>query len=328
MEREGISALGQLVWSPVFEILEEIIRSGDELILLVVPFVKLDALKRMLRMSSNGRRLKVIVRWKEDDLACGVSDIEVYPFLRDQEVSLYRNPRIHLKLYVFESNTAFNTSGNLTLSGLGYGESGNVEIGNLVRLSNSDWRRIYQLLNESTQIDDGIYERLKREITSSTGVKRFTKEDLFEIPRKQFTIQNLPASDSPEEFIDFYLSRGTVDNNPEFCRRCMQDVVTFDIPEDLSRDGLRDVLIAQIKANPFIRAFISALEERKTMRFGEVTAWIQEKCEDIPVPFRYEIKDAVRALYNWLRYAYDQVSWDRPSYSQILRWISSNPSRN
>lgn len=307
-----------LIWSPVFKILEQRLTIGDSLILLIVPFVKLDALKQLLWTTSQCKRLKVLVRWKPEDILCGASDLEIYPFLRDQGMPLYFNQRIHLKLYIFDSNVAFNTSGNLTLKGLGYSERGNVEVGNMVTLAPLDWRNIYALLNESTQVDDDVFETIS-EIISGQKHSAIPPAIWPKFPRKEFTIQNLPASETPESLVKFYIS-GPTENGSDIERRCQQDLVTFEIGVGLTADQMRAQLFENVRRNVFIAAFVTALRERGQMHFGGVSSWIHDKCEDVPVPYRYEVKDAVRILYNWVSAAYDEVTWDRPNHSQIIFW--------
>src|SRR5208283_2581434 len=115
-----------LVWSPVYRVLEERIKGGDDIILLIVPFIKLAALQQLHWVQTKKVRLKVVCKWHPNDLLTGASDIEIFPYLKTVGCELYLNPDIHLKLYVFGSNIAFNTSGNLTLHGLGYSSHPNI----------------------------------------------------------------------------------------------------------------------------------------------------------------------------------------------------------
>src|ERR1700722_8467397 len=84
-----------LVWSPIFNALQDRIESGDDLILLLVPFVKLAALKKLFQAYTNIGKIKIICRWRLEDLVSGVSDVEVFTYLRDRGCDLYINPDIH-----------------------------------------------------------------------------------------------------------------------------------------------------------------------------------------------------------------------------------------
>src|SRR5215468_7880579 len=99
---------GQLVWSPVHRVLEERIRGGDDLTLVLVPFAKLAALQQLHWVHATKTKLKLVCRWRPEDLAFGAADVEVFTYLKDSGCQLYINPAIHLKLYVFNSNSAFS----------------------------------------------------------------------------------------------------------------------------------------------------------------------------------------------------------------------------
>src|SRR5262245_4749872 len=138
---------GQLVWSPVHRVLEDRINDGDDIILILVPFAKLAALQQLHWVHATKTKLKLVCRWRPEDLAFGVADVEVFKYLKDSGCQLYIHPDIHLKLYVFDSNVAFNTSGNLTLQGLGYAALPNIEAGSFVKLTHEDWARIYAIID-------------------------------------------------------------------------------------------------------------------------------------------------------------------------------------
>ena len=132
--------LATLCWSPIYKSLEYTIRDDNQLIFAVVPFVKLNALKELHRITLGHLPAKIICRWLAADIIAGVSDLDIFPYLATQGCELYINPEIHLKLYVFNSNTALNTSGNLTMRGLGFSENANIEVGSMVSLEAIDTR--------------------------------------------------------------------------------------------------------------------------------------------------------------------------------------------
>jgi len=314
--------MSSLIWSPVYRALERQLETGDKLALLVVPFIKVEALKQLMWATSVSKNLKVVVRWLPQDLIAGVSDLEVYPFLKSQNIPLYFNNQIHLKLYTFESNLAFNTSGNLTLRGLGYAEHGNIEVGNLVTLDLDDWAQLYTIIDQSIQVDDHVHQDL------SDALNRSDKPPLpsptvswpkFE--RKSFSIQRFPATESPEVFMKLLGDRSTLALNSDNFRRFAHDVALLRVPVGLSDQDLSQHLQASIKADEFIQSFVSELRKQRSMRFGAVTDWIHKNCEDVPVPYRWEIKESVRIMYDWLVFAFEEITWDTPgAKSQVIYW--------
>ena len=59
-------------------------------------YLKLDQLKQL----NNDNKIKqIIVRWDIQDLILGVSDIELYQYCKEQNIALFRNTRLHLKVF-------------------------------------------------------------------------------------------------------------------------------------------------------------------------------------------------------------------------------------
>jgi hypothetical protein len=313
--------VSELVWSPVYRVLEDRLKAGDKLILLVVPFIKEAALKQLLWVTDKCPHLKVVVRWRPGDLIAGVADLEIFPFLKEQGIPLFFNQNIHLKLYAFESNDAFVTSGNLTLSGLGYAEKGNVEVGNMVALRFQDWQQLFAIVDGSMQVDETVYASFQQALANSPKPTSESPCDPWpQFARKLFTIQTLPASETPTALIDFYLRGDFQESKPELYRRFAHDLAIYQVPIGLDMDALKKFLINAVKDHPFIVSFVAELRQQSSMSFGAVTAWLHDHCEDVPVPYRYVVKDSVRTLFNWLEFAYQEISWDTPRYAQVIYW--------
>lgn len=310
-----------LIWSPVYHILESQIDSGDELILLVTPFIKIDALKRLYEVQKNkSSRLKAVVRWHPEDIIFGASDLEVYPYLREHESQLYLNTSIHLKLYIFNTNAAFNTSGNLTLRGMGYTDNANIEIGNFVTLTELDWAKIYRIIDASHLVDDAIYDNYKRFLDNHKKIEPpIIPSDLLPPPKK-YTISSLPATDDPARLFDYYLHSEVSCFTPEDTRRAFHDLVLYNIPPSLALETLERLVGTAFRASPFVQEFVDLLKQKQSLRFGAVNEWIHQKCEDVPLPYRWEIKANTRILYDWLEYFVPEISWDRPHHSQVIYW--------
>jgi hypothetical protein len=290
------------------------------LVLIVVPFIKLDALRQLHWIQGKKIPVKVICRWRPDDLLSGASDVEVFPFLKDAGCQLYVNKDVHMKLYVFESNTAFNTSANLTLRGLGYSQPSNIEVGNMVTLNADDWANIHAMLLASRQVDDAVYSRAKAFVDNNPrpglGI---AQPDFFDAP-KVFTIGSLPAVASPKRLAAFYFSSDSKDHTADDVRRATHDLVTFGIPFGLTPAQFEQQLGDSFRKAPFVVAFLEFLKAEGSLRFGAVNDWIHQKCEDVPLPYRWQIKENTAIFYDWLAYYVPGVSWDRPNYSQVIRW--------
>ena len=312
--------MSELVWSPVYKILEERIQGNDNIILILVPFAKIAALQKLHWLNSKKVKIKVVCRWRPEDIVAGVSDLEIYPFLKQSDCELYINSNIHLKLYVFASNTAFNTSGNMTLRGLGYSESANIEVGNMVSLTTSDWTKIYDVINSSRLVTDDIYQRFKEYSAKHPPVSRPLPPIDLMPAAKSYTISSLPATDSPKKLADFYFSHEQQEGSLEDIRRAAHDLAIFGIPSGLSSSDFDKRLGDAFSKTPFVTDFIAFLKNSRSLRFGAVNDWIHNKCEDVPLPYRWEIKENTRIFYDWLVHYQRDISWDRPNHSKVIYW--------
>src|SRR5438105_3572904 len=103
----------QLVWTPLAQLLDDTIRSGHALLLVICPFIKRDALERLLSLGPVDPFLKFVVRWRGSDLLSGASDVSIYEKLKARQLKLYAHPLIHLKLFLFDTGTVVLSTGNL-----------------------------------------------------------------------------------------------------------------------------------------------------------------------------------------------------------------------
>lgn len=311
-----------LLWQPLYPVLHELTAAGDPLNLIVAPFIKLAALQRLFEGVRPTAECKVVSRWRPSDVLTGVSDLGVYTWLQERGWSLYVNERLHMKLYAFESNRALVTSGNLTLKGLGYiaAEASNIEVGKVVDLQQLDWLNLYRVISESRLITPEIYGRFVEYVDAQGPPPRTNPHPDLLGTAKQYTLASLPASESPDSLWDFYHALSAASHPPEAARRGYHDLATFQISDGLTREAFHGALEVAWRANPFVNDFVSYLRQEGSLRFGAVNAWIHEKCEDVPLPYRWEVKDNTRIFYNWLTHYFSEVTWDRPNYSQVIYW--------
>ena len=310
-----------LIWPPVSTELEKQISTGDPLSLILVPFAKLAAVHKLHEVQNPNVQLKLVVRWHAEDLLAGVSDIEVFPYLDALGSHLYIHPDIHLKLYIFQSNIALNTSGNLTMRGLGYTPHSNIEVGSMVHLQEDDWTQIYKVIHNSRRVDGGVYDRLKTFLSSQPALRpsNLYPPDIFG-ERKLFTIASLPATETPLQFLDFYQNPNNPSLSPEAQQQGIHDRNVYSVPPNLPAGTCERHLGAAFRATPFVSAFATYLKSERSLHFGAVNDWIHRNCEDVPLPYRWEIKDNTRIFYNWIAHFFPEITWDRPNYSQVIYW--------
>jgi hypothetical protein len=108
---------------------------------------------------------------------------------------------------------------------------------------------------------------------------------------------------------------------PEEIRRRTHDLVTFGLRPGLGGEEFAQRLGEEFRKGPFVIEFVDFLKRVRKARFGTVSDWIHGKCEDVPLPYRWEIKENIRILYDWLAHFFPEITWDVPGEdTQVIYW--------
>ena len=116
------------------ERLLDLIREAQHLTV-VAPFIKIDALKNVFDVLSPDASIRVYTRWRADEVAAGVSDLDVLDLVAERDGELLLHPLLHAKAYVTEC-VALAGSANVTGVGLGWSQRAGLEL--LFEVSTND----------------------------------------------------------------------------------------------------------------------------------------------------------------------------------------------
>ena len=169
-------------------------------------------------------------------------------------------------------------------------------------------------------MDDDLYARFKAFVDEQPKIGPPTSFPDFLPAPKTYTISSLPATANPGKLANFFFDAYPTNLTPEEVRRAMHDLVTFRIPPKLVKAEFDERLAAAFLKTPFVKDFIELLQSEGSLRFGAVNSWIHQKCEDVPLPYRWEIKENTHIFYDWLAHYIPDITWDRPNYSQVIYW--------
>jgi len=314
-----------LVWSPIGpQLLSQFAAEGG-IRLLVAPFVQRGALAHLLDRLSSHADLKIITRWTAKDIAAGVSDPFVYEECAARRIPLYLHSTIHLKLFTMGSGQCFCGSSNITANGLGLHEAGNIEAGIWSTVAVGDWQRVYEIINGSRLADEAAFRaavQYRNKFLHSAPP--LPPLNLPVCPPRDFTLASLPATLDPETVAAF--GAGSIAAGSGSDVNCiMHDLVEYGGTGTPDAKTILVTMGERFLAQPFVKQAIAQVRESSSLRFGEMTAWIHAHCRDVPVPYRWEVKEATRVLYNWLAYYVPEISWSVPGqHSQVIRWSNRN----
>lgn len=320
-----------LVWTPLYDSLKN---NEEDILFLISPFIQAGALLQLKEITHFGRDLSVITRWNAEDILAGISDLEVYPVLKEQGIRLYINNHIHLKMFVYSNNNAFVGSGNITNHGLGFSSKPNIEIGAFSSIDYEDWKRLFNLIDDSILVDDDMYQRAveyrnKYRFTPSPLPDFVLKESdrIVRQQKKDYSLNVLPASESPQDLFQNKDSIFQQDINLYLMSPFLHDMLIYNLSPAMNKDFFFKDLKNKFLSTPFVKELIIYIKENAPLNFGHVSSWIHEHCSDVPLPYRYEIKKHVAILYTWLAYFVPEISWNIPGKrSQVIYWNHSHSS--
>ena len=266
------------------------------------PYIKAKTLSKLVDGLNN---ITIVTTWHIGDLVGPrtSSDLDVYPFCKENNYKLYVNNGIHLKVYSVDLESAIVASGNISHGGL---EGGNEECGVLVdELSMSDKLFLEKIKANATFIDDDEYQRHLELVEEKKNIipEEIEFEDLI-IPTKpeHFFKSSLPMTRDVGDLIKGYakLSSGLEASDDEETKDCIiHDLGIYNL-EEL---GLpQDEFVAKLKIQFFSHPFIKKIEEfiNPEAYWGRVREWVQQNCKDDPLPRLWDLKENTQTLYDWL----------------------------
>jgi hypothetical protein len=293
-----------MIHSPLFDSIKNYLKERDserKRIFLFVPYIKTSVLEDLV----DGLRGKIIIitTWKPEDLISGSSELVIYPFCKDRNITLYINNRIHLKIYSVDFADMILATANISQQGLGTTLKYNFECASLIeKITNKDRLYFAQIQKNSIHVDDKLYSQLQ---TWYEKQKRNTAiiEDIDEIiplkERESFLISALPMTKSVSLLAESYEKLNNEleisDNETRDC--ALHDLANYGIPLQLTNEEFINRLKRSFFSHPFIKKIDSFITPEAY--FGRIKEWIQMNCTDVPVPSRRELTANVQVLLEW-----------------------------
>ncbi len=117
-------------------------------------FLKTDALRSFARFLRSGSRVKILVRWRLDDILSKASDLDAYLFAKEQGWNFFMDMDFHGKVFFFPAKGIILGSANLTSAGFSLSEKHNLEVCTQVHDTPENRNFLGRLFKNSTQVTD------------------------------------------------------------------------------------------------------------------------------------------------------------------------------
>ena len=300
-----------------FEELNSLIASARNEISIFSPYIKTKALKTLLENSEKSLNITIITTWKPKDLAMGYSDLDLFPFCKDNNFPLLLNNNIHLKAIAIDNMTSiYIGSGNITHAGLGIGNKFNYELGVIHDdLLLDDKIYLDQIILESDPVDDEHYNKNKEDVKKLDKPKFDENFDIDTTKNKNFLLSSLPMSEDVTEFFNHYSRSNNDHTTEEEIRSAEHDRLLYKIPQGLNKSEFKKILKKNFLNHPFIIEYLSFIGDGKY--FGETSAWLHKKVTTVPTPRRYNIKKTQNRINNFIRVLDDKYAEEIPGERSV-----------
>lgn len=308
----------------------DFVADHDE-ITLFTAYIKHSALERI---NTSKRINQIVVRWETRDV-CGpypASDLEeIWKYCQTNNIKLYRNTRLHMKVLWNNSHEAIVGSANITRSGLGLRNGANWEFASRVELGRDDLLYLNTVLlgTETMLVTEKLYQDLVK------AKEQYAQEHVPEVPEVQppkttegkFLTNQLPMF---KDISGMYSALQNLSQLNETDRTfLLHDAALYGVNGSMTESAFYDTLKSNFLNHPFIVAFLEEVRntepnrrtpDRPSMQFGQVRKWFVDNTTEVPAPRRWELTSYVEVLYDWIQFlSQGAYSWEVPGKrSQVL----------
>jgi hypothetical protein len=299
------------------------------------PFIRIEKLKEINNNSSKYKA--IVVRWQTMDILVGVTDFqELYDYCEINNILLFRNTNIHLKVVRNEINSIFFGSANFTNMGMG-AKQYNLELSGKCDNPNADdVDYLNKIIVESDLVTKEYFEILKQDIEEKKlkfqNIQRIKDISINSLIKNKFLLSTLPQTENPKLLWEIYKSDFNIrkfSKNEIVCAK--NDLKTYDILYNLNEIDFFEKLSNNFNNNLFIRALKEEIKGQPnyTMGYTQITIWIVKTTLTVPTPTRWDVRDKkwVNNIHNWLPFL-DSLNFHsekrHPNGSDLMHYIGTD----
>jgi len=299
----------------LFEKVKEYISYANRELVIISPYITTKVLQNLIFDCKD--KITIITTWKLNDLKTGSSDLELYNYCKENNIYLYLNQRIHLKVIINDYSTCLFGSANISNKGLALIDNYNFELLRKVNnLSIESLIYFKKILGESILVNDEIYAKFKQKLEQIDFLPEIEELNI-DLYKSEFLISSLPMSYDINELFKIY-SIGFESSSIEKRDCAIHDIILYEIPFGLNYDEFIDLLKEKFFKSKFIIKLLDFIAQEDRY-FGRVKEWIQNNCDDVPVPSRRDLTGNIQVLYKWIAELSDGIyKIDRPNHSERI----------
>lgn len=271
---------------------------------LVAPFIKVQVVEQLLAAAPASVSGTIVTRWRAEEVAAGVSDLEVL-----DEVSKHPGwtlrlcHRLHAKYYRVDARALIG-SANLTQTALGWRQPSNLELlFEVPRQADTFGRFEAQLIRESVpasyEIRDAVSlaaRSLEASIAmAAEGVALSEAGPIDHLRNAPDFLSWLPFARNPGD-IAYVAKNGASDLSTAAADQVSRDYHALNLPNSLPPSVVADLVRSRLAQHPLIlRLNDYAVQPR---RFGEMSSFVERWLRANGIP--RDSDEAWQTLMRWL----------------------------
>ncbi|WP_422384234.1 phospholipase D family protein [Roseibium album] len=281
------------------ERVKELVATAQNEVLLCAPFIKAQALQVVLSAIQSSVHVRVVTRWRPEEVAAGVSDLEVFEIIGDRaHAKLELLDDLHAKIILADERCLIG-SANITAAALGWSKKPNVEFLTELGIRNNDVQSLLERLNSAQPATF----RLKSEIAELAKALAIPKVlDEGKISEEELEAAAnpwLPKCAAPEHLFEVYTNEnanivvaGTREN-------ALEDLRDISPPPNLSEEDFRTFVATSIAEFPAVVRFLERVSSKLTDHDAiEVMREIRPTWEERDLSKQWEIvRDWIRIFF-------------------------------
>ena len=293
-------------------------QTGSELII-IAPFIKLKTLKKIIDRTRPSVKIIVIARWRIEDLVIGISDIELYKYLKNLNHKFLINDRIHLKVCLSDKKELILGSANITDSGLGLSKINNIEAVTINSIDPEDLAEVLKIVKTSMTVDDQLFDKIYSQfkkfkmlrnsyIANRIKFEKFDKK-IFLRSKSNIIVNDFPFTFSPSSFIEKY-------KNKTESLELKHDMELFGIKFGLPiLDVQKQLKLSFLRCDAF--EWERSSIQKETL-FGKYSEMLHTALIDDPRPYRKVVKNLVNNMFNWTEGFSDEFVIKRYAHTKSI----------
>ena len=268
------------------DMLESILGEAQDVVI-AAPYIKANALSRVLANVGVDVSLVCVTRWQMQDIALGASDVECRTLVKELGGVFKLHPTLHAKYYRADEKILVG-SANLTYSALGWSAEPNLEI----------------LCTAGTDFDANAFERQLLDDSREISNKEFARwqsieridfhSSLLSVSTSPYLGTWRPLTRNPENFLLAY--KGLIDEiaSTDEQQAALRDLDALQVPVNLTDEQVENWVSRCLLASQFVQTVLQ-------MRNADVIA----DANTLANAYNLSITDARRSIETvqiWYRY--------------------------